>query len=667
MAADAAKTDSLRTKQKELKRQATYFYRQGDVYKAIEYFQSYLELNHKDVKSTYRLASLYYETRDYRLAKNYFDSVISKSPGKYPLSKYYRGVVLMNMQEYQKAEQSFVEFRKTYNGLKDKGNYRRKAQVQIDNCVWAQMHIDSIENIAIDHLDSTVNQPHIEFSPFLLNENTLVYGSLRDDKRDLRKLYMAEKQGQKWVYEKPFDDIVNEGYIHTGNAVFSADGQRMYFTRCEKNWQNKLICSIYKSEFIDNRWQEPQRLPYPVNDENYTATQPALGNNLRTGSDILYFVSDRPGTRGGLDIWYTETDKQTGEYKEPKNLGKAINTYDDECSPFYDVINRNLYFSSKGHPGFGGFDVFRSTGSAKQWTDALPLPKPINSSYDDTYFSTNSGTQGFFTSNRPGSFNLDNGSCCDDIFFFRYNDCVKATVVGKVVNSTNYDFFREVNSRYRLDLEYPKDNIPVEGVPIFVYSGDSIRNELLVSQTKSKKDGSFSLELDMGKDYSLIVKNYGFFDKKLKISTKAIDCTDTIMVGITPVNYIPEITVRVNVYYEHDKSKLLPKGERTLDTALLPLFDLLPNAIVEIGSHTDSTGTDSYNMKLSQRRSESVVNYLVSKGISIDRLIAKGYGESRPIAPNTNPDGTDNPENRALNRRTELKIVGQISSFYHEE
>jgi outer membrane protein OmpA-like peptidoglycan-associated protein len=97
------------------------------------------------------------------------------------------------------------------------------------------------------------------------------------------------------------------------------------------------------------------------------------------------------------------------------------------------------------------------------------------------------------------------------------------------------------------------------------------------------------------------------------------------------------------------------------------LFDLIPNAIIEIGSHTDSTGTDEYNVKLSQRRSESVVNYLADKGISIDRLIAKGYGESRPIAPNTNPDGTDNPENRQLNRRTELKIVGEISSFYIDE
>jgi outer membrane protein OmpA-like peptidoglycan-associated protein len=235
------------------------------------------------------------------------------------------------------------------------------------------------------------------------------------------------------------------------------------------------------------------------------------------------------------------------------------------------------------------------------------------------------------------------------------------------VNSTNFDFFDELNSRYNLDLKYPEDNIPVENVSVFVYTTDSLNKDILVSQVKSKSDGTYKLDLDMGKNYSLVVKNYGFFDKKISISTKAIDCTDTILVGITSINYIPEITVRVNVYYEHDKSRLTSDAKMTIDTAFMPLFDLIPNAIIEIGSHTDSTGSDSYNMKLSQRRSESVVNYLVGKGMSVDRLVAKGYGESVPIAPNSNPDGTDNPANRQLNRRTELRIVGEISSFYINE
>jgi outer membrane protein OmpA-like peptidoglycan-associated protein len=140
-----------------------------------------------------------------------------------------------------------------------------------------------------------------------------------------------------------------------------------------------------------------------------------------------------------------------------------------------------------------------------------------------------------------------------------------------------------------------------------------------------------------------------------------------LFIGETGINYIPGITVRFNVYYEHDKYRLTPEAETALDTSLLPLIDLFPNAIIEIGSHTDSTGSDEYNIRLSQRRSESVVRYLVNKGIPEIKLQARGYGERIPIAPNSNPDGSDNPAGRQLNRRTELKIVGEINLFYEDE
>lgn len=663
--------DTLKSYQKELKRKARISYRNGFVYDAIDYYQSYIDLASEDVKSTYRLAYLYYQTRNYELAHAYFDTVIHKQPKKYPLSLYYNGQVLMSLESYEEATENFLQFRRAYRGRRDPEKLRRSAQLYLKNAEWAENHIDSIANVTITHLNSSINQPHIEFGPVLYNENALVYGSLRPDSANkqsaYRKLYTAKNHNGEWQFESSFDDKINKGKLHTGNAVFAEDGTHMYFTRCEENWQGKTICSIYKSENIEGQWQEPEKLPYPVNDDNYTSTQPAIGNNLRRGTEVLYFVSDRPGGKGGLDIWYTEIDTRTGEYRDPRSLGRSVNSYADECCPYYDMENRTLYYSSKGHPGFGGFDIFKSTGSRSRWTDASPLPKPINSPFDDTYFIPQNSTKGLFTSNRSGSLNMTNGSCCDDIYAYKYNECIKVSISGKVVNQTSYDFFDELNERYHLGLEYPEDGKPVEGVSVFVYHSDSVQDEVLVSQTKTNKEGIYDLELDAGKDYSVIVKNYGLFDKRIRISTKGVNCLDTLNIGLSSINYIPEITVRVNVYYGHDKSKLTKQAQRTIDTAFMPLFDLIPNAIIEIGSHTDSTGSDSYNIKLSQRRSESVVNYLVDKGISMDRLIAKGYGESRPIAPNTNPDGTDNPHNRQLNRRTELKIVGEISSFYIDE
>ena len=163
------------------------------------------------------------------------------------------------------------------------------------------------------------------------------------------------------------------------------------------------------------------------------------------------------------------------------------------------------------------------------------------------------------------------------------------------------------------------------------------------------------------------LKITGYFDKRIPLSTENRDCSDTLYIGETGINYVPGITVRINVYYEHDRYRLTPEAETAIDTSLLPLIDLFPNAIIEIGSHTDSTGSDEYNIRLSQRRSESVVRYLVGKGIPEAKLEARGYGESIPIAPNSNPDGSDNPAGRQLNRRTELKIIGEINLFYEDE
>lgn len=206
------------------------------------------------------------------------------------------------------------------------------------------------------------------------------------------------------------------------------------------------------------------------------------------------------------------------------------------------------------------------------------------------------------------------------------------------------------------------------GVPIELYiNGPKENDEILISKTSTNAEGKYNFELERNKKYTVLVKNYGYFEKRVTVSTVGLNCEDTIHVGPTLINYLPKVNVRINIYYAHDKFNLSDSARSVIDSTLMPLFDLFPNAIVEIGSHTDSTGTDLYNIKLSQRRSESVVNYLISRGISAERLVAKGYGMRQPIAPNTNRDGTDNISGRQLNRRTEIKIVGEISGANSDE
>lgn len=625
----------------------------------------------KDIKLLYRIANQYFETRDYEKADQYYDSVINVNPLKYPVAYYRKGIVCMNLEKYDIAKESFTKFRKYYS-KRDKFNYKRLAAIYASNSDWAKNNAVTNGNIIVTHQGKNLNHPDIDFSPSPIDDSTIIYGAAFSNNytsiEPVRQIFKAEKVDGKWQTSGLLEGQINNPEFNTGNAVISEDGRNMFFTRSRKNWQNEDISEIFVSSFDGNQWQTPQKLPYPTNRDDYTTTQPAIGRNLRTGKEIIYFVSDRPGGKGGMDIWYTEYDKKTNTYKTPVDLSNKVNTPGDERSPFYDISTQTLYFSSTGRKnGLGGYDIYKTTGSLNKWTDAVPLPKPINSSFDDYYFSIlKNNKEGFFSSNRPGSLTLDNGTCCDDIYSFIINECVKIYSWGTVRNSVDYDFYDNLNEKYHLGLEYPENNSTISDVPVELYLTDE-NEEYLISRTTTDINGNYNFGLETDKHYKVLVKNYGYFEKNVPVNTLNIPCSDTIEIGTTFINYLPKVTVKLNIYYEFDKYRLTDTARQTIDSMVIPLFDLFPTGIVEIGSHTDSKGTDEYNIELSQKRSESVVSYLKSKAISGERLVAKGYGMRNPIAPNTNKDGSDNPEGRQLNRRTEFKIVGEVSGFFKND
>jgi outer membrane protein OmpA-like peptidoglycan-associated protein len=470
-----------------------------------------------------------------------------------------------------------------------------------------------------------------------------------------------------------FDTIVNGNNMNTGNGAFSYDRKRFYFSRCEKDPDlGKIICKILVSNLENNEWQQPVELPSIINTKHTSNSMPVIGVS-RANSDVIYFVSDRSEGRGGLDIWFSYYDPKKDEWKQPKNCGRKINTVSDEITPYYNVDTKSLYFSSDRLPTLGGFDIYKAVGEAGNFSAPQRVQYPISSGYDDLYYVLeDSRERGFFTSNRPGGYSLRHETCCDDIYEFVYTDFINIAVTGKIFGITDSLFFKSIEQQYKNDMTIEIDvldqsndiellyNYPVNLYMIDPYSGKERFVKMFETESLSGKY-FFSLEPEM--DYIITVKDFNDEEKRLSFTTRNITYSDTLELDALLISTFPKHPIIIqNIYYEFARAELTKQAKATIDKTIYQMMNSFPNIIVEISSHTDSVGSDRLNDKLSQDRAQSVVDYLISKGIDKERLTAIGYGRHNPIAPNTNPDGSDNPDGRQKNRRTEFKIIGHLET-----
>ncbi|MBN2213444.1 MAG: OmpA family protein [Bacteroidales bacterium] len=666
----------------QLKRFGKSAARAGDIYTAIFFYERYHEIRDNNQDVNYILADLHRSARNYEKAKVLYRQVYQRAGSKYPLSQFYYAQMLKSTGNYDEAIEAFTDFRKNYRDKKDARTYSRMARIEIEGCDSAKKIMQNPLNVSIENLNSSVNGPHIELSPIPLNDSTFIYASLRVDSLvyfttenedtaiPVRQFYIARKHEHDWIGGELMQNAINIPGVETGNGVLSRDGKRFYFTRCAKNWQGKIICGIYVSHKINNTWQKPEKLPPGINDPNHTSTQPALGRTEKRDYEIIYFVSDRPEGKGGLDIWYTIWNDSKNIYSKVRNLGTRINTAGDEMTPFYDIPSHTMYFSSTGLPGMGGLDIFSAFGTRRKWTNIRNAGYPLNSSYDDLYFTVSrDGEDGFFVSNRPGGNRFSDETCCDDIYYYRWNEFIRI-----VVTATIYPFEKDKYGRTRdlsnFDFMNPPDTIkPLKDATIGLYMQDRETNDyVFVESFKTADDGRFYFNLIPEQNYQFKMTGFQYFKSELYLSTEFFNFSDTIEMPPIWVNVLTDKPVVLeNIYYEFNSAELTTTARDVLDTTLLVMLKEAPEFIVEIGAHTDSIGDTGYNMQLSQDRANSVINYLIGKGISPGRLIAKGYGSEFPVAPNKNPDGTDNPEGREQNRRTEFRIIGTIGEEEEDE
>lgn len=638
-------------KMKELKGLAKNALRLGDGYTALYYYAELVKRKPQNTDLIFQVAELYRYTRNYKQAEYWYETLSRNFPEKYPTSVFYLAEMQVTQEKYIKAKKNYTIFKKLLRYVDDV-YYRDQYKVGLASCDFAISMKDSVEGAAVMHLPNTINKPHVEFSPIVVDETTIIFGSLdvagvdyyninAHDSMDipLRKFYTAKKMDGEWINQGELIGPFNQYNAHVGNATISTDGKKMYFTVCEKNWKNEVVCRLFYSHKYTNGWSEANELNELINLPNYTSTQPTIGYDSRTNNEILYFISNRPSGRGGLDLWYTEYNARKKEFKKPKNMGSKINGKGDEATPYYDRNTRTLYFSSNGKVGYGGYDVYKTSGEKRKWSDVIPMKKGINTSYDDLDFTLNSDKSGgFLVSNRTGGTSLLSETCCDDIYEVTFSKFIKIDIKGNVRD----------HEKALTDFE------------INLYLKDPSTGEKFLVNKNTFTANDYQLGLDHGYQYTIEASKKGYYKKTATLKTSHIT-ESTVLVQDFLLEKIPqEPVILKGILYEFDSDQLTAGAKTTIDTTLYQLLLDQENIVVKIMSHTDSKGKNSYNRELSNRRARSVVYYLTEKGIHPGRLKYKGYGESTPIAPNTNTDGSDNPEGRKLNRRTEFIVVGEI-------
>ena len=676
----AQNDNSIKMSPGQLLKQAKIAEKSGDIFTAIDYYKIYDEMRPGNPKVQSSLGRLYFREKNYKEAKVYLYNTYKNDPEKNLMDLFNYASCMHSLGEYEDAKHFFNQF---VSEAKKSGKYKEEAKLaktHIEGISSAKILKDSSLNVVITLLDTSINKPHIDFSPIPYEKDKLIFASLPEseikyydpetDELPVRKFYLAQRNGDSWKNLGEFDPLINGENVNTGNGAFSYDKNRFYFSRCEKDYNKNIICKIFVSTLENNEWQEPIALPEIVNTPMTSNSMPTTGVS-RLHTDVLYFVSDRADGRGGSDLWFTYYDRKKGEWKEPKNCGKKINTIANEITPYYNIETKMLYYSSNGLPGLGGFDIFKTFGEAKSFDGPVNVGYPINSSFDDLYYILDDSRQkGFMVSNRSGGYSLRNENCCDDIYEFIYKDYINIAVTGKIFGITDSLFFKSIEQEYKNEMAISLDVLDqseeielLYDYPVNLYMIDKKTGKEMFVKTDFTTPGNYFFNLEQGNDYIISVKDFNKREIRLPFTTKDITRSDTIELDAIIVNTFPEQSFIVqNIYYEFARFDLTSTAKQTIDNTIYKILLAYPEIIVEISSHTDSIDTEYNNMILSQNRAQSVVDYLILKGISPERLVAKGYGENFPIAPNSHPDGRDNPDGRQKNRRTEFKVIGQLES-----
>lgn len=552
-------------------------------------------------------------------------------------ARFYYGYALKANSKYTEARQQFQNY---LSSSPRNEEYKQRANKELGNLQVLSDILSREPVFKIKHLPN-INTPEAEYGA-VARENEVYFTSSRSDNKtnkatgkSFTNLYKAQigqamEVAQNSVQELP--NTFNTGDRAEGTITFSPDGNTMVFARGNtKGKKGGDEVNLYISFFRNGAWSEPQIMR--ISDPRSWDSTPAFSRNGKT----LYFASNRRGGMGGIDLYSAQVDAR-GNWGRVQNLGKEINTAGNEMFPYVSVDNR-LYFSSDGHPGLGGLDLFIATRrDGKVAIDNLG--EPMNSPADDFALSYSSLDKGYFSSNRDG------GAGDDDIYAF-INNSPDLKIVNYYLEGVTYTTGDK------------GEQIILPNVQVRLMNDEQRQQDVVVSDEK----GRFRFQLEEGVPQFVIIgelQDYFTTRKDIPMEGRYLD-RKTLKEFKTDTTYRADLVlgkivldkaiVLDNIYYDFDRAEIRPDAAQELNKLVTVLEDN-PQLVIELSSHTDARGDVAYNIDLSQRRAESAVQYIISKGIEPKRIAARGYGKTRPIVENAQTE-----EEHQTNRRTEFKVT----------
>lgn len=591
---------------------------------AEEKFLNAIELDNVFVEAHQMLAFLYEEIKKYDEAIEYYEKVIQIDPKFFPNNYFTLGNLQLASGQYEKAKANFIIF----SGLKD---VSVALQMQSEeNVIKADFAIQLMQNpVSFQpiNLGENINTEFGDYSPTLTADEQVLYYTVRRKRDeytqcarcpDEEDFYISRRNEGKWTKAVPLGHPINS-HDNEGAACISPDGKIFYYTACNRD-DGLGSCDIYFSKKEGSKWSSPINCGSPLNSTKWDS-QPSIAPDGKT----LYFASARGGNK---DI-FVSIQNEDGQWSVPQSLGSVINTNKDEMSPFIHPDGKTLYFTSEGHLGMGGMDIFYSKKQDDgSWSIPQNIGYPINTHHDEGFFIVSaSGATAYYSSDQLG------GSGKFDLYSFDLPlelrpepvNYIKGVITDAI--KLNYIF-----------AEFELINLTT--------------GETVVKSFSDPIDGTFLVCLPSNASYALHVSKTGylFYSQHFELND-TMSQTDPIMknIELQPIR-TGEIVVMRNIFFDFDSDVLKPESKVELNKLIVLLVEN-PSLCIEIRGHTDNIGSADYNKMLSEKRALSVLNYLTEKGVDRRRLAYKGYGATVPV------DTNETEEGRAKNRRTEFKVT----------